>query len=163
MASLKASKCYWYLIDFTWEQGIWRYVDTADSIFKIRVDYGRGYSIRSLPLIEPNKIMGVWQDITGDNSHQVQKLIETHAPAIRKITNSDIPRKIAWKGFLGAIWSSIRYGLSSYALTEKEGANNFSKMFSPLFNVMGVHRTFPSIVETLPVKYLGLGIPDPYI
>ena len=28
---------------------------------------------------------------------------------------------------------------------------------------MGVYRTFPSIVETLPVKYLGLGIPDPYI
>ena len=28
---------------------------------------------------------------------------------------------------------------------------------------MGVHRTFPSIVATLTVKYLGLGIPDPYI
>ena len=28
---------------------------------------------------------------------------------------------------------------------------------------MGVHKTFPTIVATLPVKYMGLGIPDPYI
>ena len=74
--------------------------------------------------------MGVWQDITGDNSHQVQKLIETHVSAIRKISNSSISIKIAWKGFLGAIWSSIRYGLSSYALTEKEGAKLFKQNLS---------------------------------
>ena len=28
---------------------------------------------------------------------------------------------------------------------------------------MGLHRTFPTTVATLPVKYMGLGIPDPFI
>ena len=28
---------------------------------------------------------------------------------------------------------------------------------------MGIHRTFLTIVAKLPVKYMGLGIPDPYI
>ena len=127
--ALKSSKCYWYLIDFTWQQGIWKYADTTNSICYIRGDDGRGHGIRSLPLTEPNKIMGVWQDIIGDNTQQVQKLIQVHAPAVRKIINSDISRKIAWKVFLGAIWSSIKYGLSSYALIEKEGTKIFSKVF----------------------------------
>ena len=159
--ALKAPKCYWYLIDFKWEQGIWSYADTANTICKIRGDDGRGYEIRSLPITEANKTMGVWQEMTGDNTQQVNKLIETHTPAIRRICNSDISRKIAWKGFVGAIWSSLRYGLSSYALTEKEGSKIFRKIFRPLFNSMGIHRTFPTIVATLPVKFMGLGIPDP--
>ena len=50
-------------------------------------------------MTEPNKIMGVWQDITGENTHQVQKLIDAHTPAVRKIINSNISRKIAWKDF----------------------------------------------------------------
>ena len=99
----------------------------------------------------------------GKNTKQIEELILTHLPSIMKIVHSDITRKIVWKEFFGALWSSIRYGLHSYAMNEKEGAKIFSKLFRPLFNSMGIHCTFPTAVATLPVKYMGLGKPDPYV
>ena len=74
--ALKASKCYWYLIDFCWQHGTWRYANTEGTICRIQGDYGRGHDILSSPLSEANKTMGVWQDLTGDNTMQIDELIK---------------------------------------------------------------------------------------
>ena len=75
----------------------------------------------------------------------------------------DMARRIVWKGFIGILWSSTRYGLPSYAITVEESDRINSKYFRPLFNSMGVHRTFPSEVAVLPYYFLGLGVPEPFI
>ena len=74
-----------------------------------------------------------------------------------------MPRKIVWKGFLGALWAWVRYGMATYALSEKESSQVFSKLFRPLFPLMGIHRNFPMAAATLPPIFLGLGIPDTFI
>ena len=61
------------------------------------------------------------------------------------------------------MWASFKYGMATYAITEKESQRIFSKLLRPLFPLMGIHRKFSSAVATLPAQYLGLGIPDPYI
>ena len=101
--------------------------------------------------------MGVWQDLTGDNTKQIDSIIEKHENMINTLRASDMARKIVWKGFIGVLWSSIRYGLPSYAITVEESNRIISKSFRPLFNSMGVHRTFPSEVAVLPYCYLCLG------
>ena len=90
-------------------------------------------------------------------------MIESHSEMIQRVRTSDLSRRVAWKGFLGVLWASIRYGLPSYSITNSESDRIVSKLFRPMFNVMGIHRTFPSEVVTLPVSYLGLGLPHPYI
>ena len=72
-------------------------------------------------------------------------------------------RKVVWKRFIGVLWSSIRYGLPSYAITVKESDRIISKSFRPLFYSMGVHKTFPSEVAVLPYYFLDLNVPEPYI
>ena len=57
----------------------------------------------------------------------------------------------------------MRYGLPAYAMTRDEGDKLVKELFRPLLNALGVHNKFPSEVMTLPVKYMGLGIPNPYI
>ena len=43
--ALKATKCYWYLIDFQWKKGIWKYVDTEGTMCEIKGDGGKGKNI----------------------------------------------------------------------------------------------------------------------
>ena len=83
--------------------------------------------------------MGVWQDLTGDNTTQIDAIIDKHSKMINKLRSSDMARKIVWKGFIGVLWSSIRYGMPSYAITTKESSRIVSKSFRPLFTWMGVH------------------------
>ena len=148
--ALKPSKCYWYLVDFMWKQGEWFYRSTSNQSCRIVGDNGTGHIIRSLPVEESKEIMGVWQNLIGDNTCQIDALITKHSILIQRVRTSDLSRRVVWRSFLGVLWSSIRYSLPAYAITEIESKKIFSKLFRPLFNSIGIHRTFPSEVATLP-------------
>ena len=161
--SLKPSKCYWYLVDFFWRHGEWFYSPMGNQTCRIVGDNGVGYLIRSLPVEESKEIMGVWQNLAGDNTSQIEALISKHSLLMQRFRTSYLSRRVVWRGFLGVLWSSIRYSFSPYAITVLESNKKISKLFRPLFNPMGIHRTFPSDVATLPAYYLGLGLPHSYI
>ena len=55
-------------------------------------------------------------NLTGDNTKQIDKIIEKHQAMINKIKSSEIRMKIVWKGFIEVVWSSIRYGIPSYTI-----------------------------------------------
>ena len=67
-----------------------------------------GHNILSLPVDKAEIIMGVWQDLTGDNTKQINAIIDKHSKMINKLRASDMARKIVWKGFIGVIWSLDR-------------------------------------------------------
>ena len=157
--ALKSTKCYCYLIDFSWHQGVWKYAQTERTVCRIQGEYERVYKIVSYPLSEANKTMGLWQNLMGDNVKQTEELIAKHLPIINKLSTTNIPRNIFWKGFLGILWASVRYGMSTYALSVKESSRISSKLFRPLFQLMGVHQKFLTTAATFPPQYLGLGIP----
>ena len=48
-------------------------------------------------------------------------------------------------------------------MTKEEGNKLVKEIFRPLLNAIGVHSKFSTDFMTLPVKYMGLGIPDTYI
>ena len=83
--SLKAAKCYWYLVDFAWKDGEWFYKQTENHSCTIAGDDKQGYRILSLPANEPRKIMGVWQNLTGDNSRQIEEMIAAHSEMIQRV------------------------------------------------------------------------------
>ena len=93
--------------------------------------------------------MGFWQNLSGENTRQINELIQKHKDSIQKLRTSDLSRRVAWKGLFGVLWESIRYGLPSYAITNKESDRIISKLFRPMFNAIGIHRTFPSELVTI--------------
>ena len=96
--------------------------------------------------------------MTGNNTRQLYEIIEKHETMINNVTSSKIAQKIAWKWFIGVLWSSIRYGLPSYAITIEGSDRIISKSFRPLFNLIGVHRNFPGVVAVLLDYFLGLSV-----
>ena len=107
--------------------------------------------------------MGVWQNLSGENTKQIEETIKKHLEKIRKIQTSSLEKKVVWRGMIGVIWASMRYGLPAYAIKKEEGNKLIKEIFRPLLNAIGVHSKFPTDIMTLPVKYMGLGIPDPYV
>ena len=117
--ALKPSKCYWYLVQFKFNQGEWGYVDTTKFQCKIQGEGTQPQFINSLPVDEPMEIMGVWQNLAGDNKKQVEETIKKHLDRIRKIQTSSLEKKVVWKGMIGVIWASMRYGLPAYTMTKE--------------------------------------------
>lgn len=105
--ALKPAKCYWYLIDFQWKNGEWSYKITDNLECNILGDKGTCHILLSLSVEEAKQIMGVWQNLTGDNTRQIDEIIEKHENMINNLRSSEIARKIMWKGFIGVLWSSI--------------------------------------------------------
>ena len=120
--ALKPSKCYWYLVGFQWQKGEWSYKPTDNTVCNILGDKKTGHNILSLPVDKAEKIMGVWQNLTGDNTTQINAIIDKHSKMINRLRSSDMARKIVWKVFIGVLWLSMRYGLPSYAITSKKKA-----------------------------------------
>ena len=90
---MKPSKCYWYLVDFQWEKGEWSYKTTANTVCNILGDNKTGHNILSLPVEKAEKIMGVWQNLSGDNTTQIDAIIEKHTKIINRLRASDMARK----------------------------------------------------------------------
>ena len=82
---------------------------------------------------------------------------------INNLRSPEIAQKIAWKGFIGVLWLSIRYRLPSYGITIEESNRIISKSFRTLFNLIGNHRNFPGEVIVLPYYFLGLSVPEPFV
>ena len=74
--TLKPAKYYWYLINFQWQHGEWSYKIAADSECNILGDKRTGHIILSLSVKEPKQIMEVWQNLMGDNTRQIDDIIE---------------------------------------------------------------------------------------
>ena len=75
--------------------------------------------IPNLPVEEPKEIIEVWKKLTGENSKQIDEIIEKLESMINKLKSSELFRNIFWKGFIVVLWSSIQHVLPSYAITVK--------------------------------------------
>ena len=92
--ALKPAKCYWYLINFLWENKEWSYKITATLECKILGDKGTGHIILSLPVEESRQIMRVWKKLRKDNKRQINKIIEKHKIMINRLKSSELAKKI---------------------------------------------------------------------
>ena len=70
--ALKPSKCYWYLVHFKFNQGEWSYADTSNYKCKIRGEGAHPQFINGLAVDETREIMGVWQNLSGNNNRQIE-------------------------------------------------------------------------------------------
>ena len=143
------------------ENGVIKLQITWNTIFL--GDKCTDHIILSLPVKNPKQIMGLWHNLTENNTRQIHEITEKHKKIINNIKLSEIAQNIAWKGFIGVLWSSIRYGLPSYAIHIEKSNRIISKSFRTLFNLIGNHRNFQGAVIVLPYYFLGLSVPEPFV
>ena len=68
-----ASKSFWYALEQECVNGIWHWKDTQGHEIEIEGDHGEVSKIKSLPLDEERKFLGVFDSPEGGNREQIKK------------------------------------------------------------------------------------------
>ena len=161
--ALKPEKCYWYFARFLWFEGQWELSEEIPPPIHILADDGRAIDIEYKLPGDATKAVGVWQDLKGSSSKQLQEMITKVRQAHRDMTHSPMPRHLNWIGLRQSIWKSIEYVLSATTFTKEEAALLAKELYRPLLPKLGCNRNFPLLLRYNSSYLLGLDLRDPYV
>jgi hypothetical protein len=161
--ALDPGKTYWYLMDFLWKEGIWKY-DGLDENNKLTMldSEGNRVNLKQLPVHKGMRTLGVILAPDGNNEDQVEALIERAEQWAELITTGHLERTEAWRALTSTILKSLEYPLTATTLTIQETRKIFAPVRQAALPASGIVRTFPSAIAHAPLQYQGLAIPDLY-
>ena len=107
-AAIATDKCWWYLVDFVWNGGKWKYQDAQDGrTLKVRDKTNTIVNLKYLPCKKARKMVGVFLSPEGNQIDQLTDLRE---------------KAKSWAGKIRAS-PSVRpgCGVDSFTLSDPEG------------------------------------------
>ena len=87
--------------------------------------------------------MGVFTELDGSNKYQLEELRDKVEIWVNLIFNGYLHRRLVWKAFWGAIWSTVVYPLPVTTLTEEQGEWITKELYRKSLPEIGVNRIFP--------------------
>lgn len=160
--ALKPEKCYWYFARFKWEDGIWSLTRFNPPPITIIDDTGMRKNIEFKKPDEATKAVGVWQNLDGTSTKQMEEFIEKIRKTHESMRQCPLPRHLIWMSFKQSIWKSIEYTLPATTFTKEESISLCKELYRPLLPKLGCNRNFPLLLRYNPPHLLGLGLKDPY-
>ena len=132
-----------------------------DPIF-IKNDLGQLAPITYKLPNEATEAVGLWQDLTGTCTKQLQVLIDKIRATHVSQANFPLPRHLSWVSFRQALWRSIDYVLPATTFTKQECATLAKELYRPLLPKLGCNRNFPLLLRYNPPHLWGLDLYNPY-
>jgi hypothetical protein len=157
-------KSHWYLIDFKWQQGNWRYVTEIEvpAQLCVRDCDGNIAALERLSVSDARRTLGVKLAPDGNDQTQFHKLLDTANTWKKQIRAGHLPRKLAWESMTTTILRTQHYPLPPTTLTQKQCDAIMTPILQAGLPGSGTTRTFPRALVYGPIEYQGLGIPDLY-
>ena len=163
--SIVPEKSFWYLIDFKWKSGKWRYStpDETPGRLTVRDLHGVDRTLRRLHHTEAERTLGVYISPDGNMSTQA-KILRSKASAWAEMTRTGlIPRWLVWESFRSTITRSLHYPLAATTLTRAQCTHIMAPVKQVTLSGSGIVRTFPSALAYAPLSSGGLDMPDLYV
>ena len=163
--AVEPTKTHWYLIDFRWKNGDWRYAtpEETPAFLTVRNCKGERLPLERLASDNAQRTLGVRQAPDGNNEAQFQYMVEVAKVWADNIRTGHLPRRLTWQSLTTAILKTLEYPLTATTLTEKE----CSEIMKPILKVglshSGIMNSLPRDLVYAPIKYQGLGLPDLYV
>ena len=159
--AIEPSKSHWYLIDFTWHNGHWRYstIEETPAELQVKDCDGTVCRLQRLSVKEAQQTLGVRIAPDGNNDAELlflRERVDTWADCIR---TGHLPRNLAWESMSTTILKSLQYPLPATTLTEQQCALIMSPLLQAGLPSSGIVRTIPRALVLGPKYYQGLGFP----
>ena len=153
-------KSHWYLIDFVWDKGLWRYKSNVESpaTLKIRDCTGTMKILERLEMHEARRTLGVRLAPDGNNKAEVAFLRQRVNEWADRIRTGHLPRRLVWESMHTTIMKSIQYPLPATTLSEAQCRSIMAPLLAQGLSGTGVVRTMKRDVVYGPLKYQGLGV-----
>jgi hypothetical protein len=115
-------KTFWYLIDFQWDNGKWRYKTTAETPASISVRNleGERRTIKRYEVFEAQETLGIHLAPDGSTDAQADKMRDMAQRWADEIRTGKIACDESWLAIQSTIWRTLSYPLSAINLTEDQ-------------------------------------------
>ncbi len=164
--ALVPRKSFWYLLDYTWENNLWKSksIEDLDEIpINILDPNGIETNLQQLEVTEARETLGIYLSLNGDDSEQaaqLRKKTETFADCLR---TGYIAKGDAWYCLQFSFMKTIEYPLEFCCLNQKQWEHVMAPLLLANLPKCGIVRTFPRTVVYGPKQFYGLGIRNPWV
>ena len=153
-------KSHWYLIDFVWKEGSWRYasLEEIEAGLLVKDSEGNSKTIERLEVSDARRTLGVRLAPDGNNEAEARFLKERARDWADRVRTGHLPRRLVWESMNTTILKSLQYPLPATTLTRKQCREIMGPLLAQGLSSSGVVRTLPRVIVHGPVKFQGLGI-----
>jgi hypothetical protein len=157
-------KTFWYLIDFSWSSGCWKYKSVAEcpGILWIKDITGARKELNRCDGHNAQETLGVFLAPDGNLSQLWDIIKEAAIVWADCMRTGKILREDAWLSFYSTIWKTLSYPLPAQNLKRDNYDNIMAPILRYLLPAMGICRNFPRALVYSSNRYMGLGIKHPH-
>ena len=160
MAPLKS---WWYLVDFAWNNGKWKYINAGASreLYAHDGDKKR-HILQNLSPSHATKMLGVYMAPDGNNAKQVEYMRGKASVWGSHIQAGNLTQIQSYIATSSTIWKTLEYPLLALDLTRDELKTITWPALKPSLKKMGLHPCTAAVIRHGHRKYLGAGLTDPF-
>ena len=153
-------KSHYYLLDFIWQDGNFRYATPTEAPASINI-LDKDGNRQTLERIEPNraqKTLGVYLAPDGNDDDQFEALLAKSQAWSDQVRAGHLPRRLVLQSLKQSLWMSLKWPLAATCLSEEQCKLIMRPALMAGLPRMGIVPTFPRDLVHGPKQYLGLDI-----
>jgi len=158
-------KTFWFLIDFNWKSGNWRYASITDHPADLHVNdiNGNRQIIRRYDPWEAQETLGIYLAPDGNTKKKYGKMLTLATEWADKMRTGRLSKADSWLAIMSTIMRTLAYPLSALNLTEAQYDDLLRPIVMYGLPAMGICRHFARDIVFAPKLYRGTGLKHLYI
>jgi len=141
-------KSYWYLDDFQWSGGNWRYknINECKGDIKVKSIYGELETLKRNEVNWAEETLGIHIVPDGNRCQQVEKIINIAKEWVAKMKEGKLSRTEIWLAVQLTVWRTLIYPLPALNLTKQECEQIMAPILNFVLPALGICRNFPRCI-----------------
>jgi hypothetical protein len=158
-------KSHWYMIDYKWANGIWKYKKTTEDMFDLSIkdEHGSRIKLQRLAAEEAERTLGARIAPSGACAKEKAYLRDCAVAWADHIRTGKLPRFLTWQGLLTTIMRKLLYPLTVTTFSQKDCNFIMAPLLKTALSHSGIVNTIPHALIYAPLCFQGLNIPDLYV
>jgi hypothetical protein len=158
-------KSPWYLIDYRWENGAWRYTRKTENPFDLTVmdENRRCLPLRRLEFGEAERTLGARLAPSGCCKKEKAFLRDCAKAWAGELRTGRLPRRLSWQSLTATIMRKLTFPLPVTTFSQKDCAYIMAPVLKAALSLSCVVNTIPRTLVYAPLQYQGLNLLDLYV
>ena len=165
--ALKPAKCFYYLIDYDWnDHGEWRYKEMDDDeLMQYRITVltpsGQQVAIDCLGVEDARKTLGSMTCPSGSAKSALDRMQTQATEWVDMAKNGTLHKRYIWLLLRVQFWARVGFGLSCCTASLPELETVLNRQYYHLLPLGGIIRSAPKDLRMLDIGFGGIGCPHP--
>ncbi len=153
-------KCWWYLIDYTCEDGEWTYADIVPRELYITNPDGTKSIIKQEEATVSKKTLEIHNLPAGGNAGHLDHIKTKTTTWVNRMTNGHLPSHMAWVAYKHQLWPGLQYSLGTMNNDIEQASTLLDDVDYRTLNVLGILRNVTKGLRKIHTTFGGFDLFD---